>query len=57
MKKRYLAKDEIVYATGAYLRYIGKGKFELLNFDEDTFYDGQIVYDIDTNKPFIDEVE
>lgn len=57
MKKRYLAKDEIVYTTGAYLRYIGKGKFELLNFDEDTFYDGQIVCDIDTNKPFIDEVE
>lgn len=52
MKKQYLKEYDTVYTTGAYLQ-IERGKWEIISFTKDTYYDGRLVKDIGT-KPYIE---
>jgi len=51
--ERYLENGDMVFATGVFLRYFN-GKFEVSSFKDDTYFDGNIVEDIE-NKPYTEE--
>jgi hypothetical protein len=53
-KKIYLKTGDKCYTTGAYIRWNGKN-FDLVELDEDTFYDGIAIDFDDNDKPFIDK--
>jgi len=51
--ERYLENGDTIFATGVFLTYLN-GKFEVSSFEDDTFFDGNIVEDIE-NRPYVDE--
>jgi len=51
--ERYLENGDVVYTTGVYLIY-RDGKFEVQEIDGDTFFDGDLVNDLDS-RPYTDE--
>ena len=53
-KEKYLNKGDRAYITGAWVEYVGKGKWKLheLGYDDDMFFEGGFVNDRE-NKPSI----
>ena len=51
--ERFLENGDMVFATGVLLEYFD-GKFVVSSFEDDTFFDGRIVEDIENN-PYVDE--
>ena len=50
MTKTPVPVGEIVYTTGAYLRYdpAVEGCYVVVQFEDDTFYDGDLVEDVES---------
>jgi len=58
MAKHYLKEGDVFYATGVFIKFNGKDKlwhekFTVERFEDDSFYNGQYVEDME-NSPYID---
>lgn len=51
--KELLPKDAVCYCIGAWIRYVGNGKWEYVNSEDTIYYNGYEVESEDTN-PCID---
>ena len=54
MNKYELKENDTAYATGVFIRWNGKW-WEVVSIEDDTYYDGKLVEEVESKKPYIEE--